>query len=1089
MSRTDIHFSVSLFHYFAIFTANFPMSLASPIIITNATEHNLRAICLEIPKNKLIVVTGVSGSGKSSLVFDVLYREAESRYLSSFSFHARQFIGKMHKPRVEKIEGLSPAISVQQRPSGGNQRSTVGTLTGLYDYLRLLYARFGQPSGESAQFKIGRSLFSFNSVDGACPFCKGLGVEDRLDPELLIADSALTLRQGALVITAPNGYIIYSQVTLDVLNQVCQAEGFNIDIPWKDLTEAQKHIVLYGSDKIEIPFGKHPLESRMRWSGITAKPREMGYYKGILPIMEAILQRDRNKNILRFVRSGKCSKCNGRRLNEQALSILLGGYNIAELTALQPDELLKVLKDVKLTIKDLQIAGNVIEKIAVRLNLMIELGLGYLTLDRDSSSLSGGESQRLKLAVQSVTGLTGVMYILDEPSVGLHPHETRKLIEILRSLRDQGNTVIVVEHDEEIIRNADWLIDIGPGPGLSGGAVIFNLDAGEIDGLPEDVLRKSRTLSFLKGIEKIPVPSSRREGKGFLNVEGACINNLENIDASFLLGAINVVTGVSGAGKSSLVHQTLAGFLRHKLTGSPPENDRYKEIRGWESISKMIEIDQSPIGKTPRSNPATYTGLFDLIRDLFAMQPRAKEKGFGKSRFSFNTPGGRCESCQGAGYQQIGMHFMGNVEIVCETCHGGRFDPETLDVTYQGKNISEVLEMPVSSALKFFGDHDKIRHFLDILEKLGLGYLTLGQRSSTLSGGEAQRVKMATELARPSRAHTLYILDEPTTGLHQADVGVLINALNSLADHGHTLIMIEHHLDMIVNADHVIDLGPGSGREGGRLLFSGTPEQLLNCRQSFTAEAYRNHIHFYHPASRIPFPVSRIPYPTSRISFSGLTTHNLKNLDVNIPHQQITVITGVSGSGKSSLAFDSLHAESQNRFLESFSTYARTRIGLKEKPDFEEASGLTPTFAVDQRKFTDNPRSTVGTITGIYDVYRLLYSRLGLSLSSPQGLVSNVQIPLSSLFSFNHQDGACQACDGLGFRMSCDPDKLITNPEKSVLSGALDGTRTGKFYGDPFGQYIAILKSVGMVYGIDFSKPWLELAESEKDVFLSWYKG
>jgi len=1031
------------------------------------------------------VVTGVSGSGKSSLAFDVLYREAENKYLSSFSFHARQFIGKMRKPDVEKIEGLPPAISVQQQSASGNQRSTVGTFTGIYDYLRLLYARVGKPGIGYENMKIGRGLFSFNSPEGACQACKGLGLEDRLDPGLLIADPYRTLRQGALVITAPNGYIIYSQVTMEVLDQVCRSEGFNVDIPWNELTEQQKHIVLYGSDKIEIPFGKHPLESRMRWSGITAKPREMGYYKGILPIMETILKRDRNKNILRFVRSGKCTVCNGQRLNEKALSVFLGSYHIAGLTSLPLAGLRKTLLNFNLRPGDLPVADPVIAKIVERLDLMIELGLGYLTLDRETPSLSGGESQRLKLAVQSVTGLSGMLYIFDEPSIGLHPHDTLKLIRVLKSLRDQGNTVMVVEHEEEFIRQADWIIDIGPGPGIYGGEVLLNISTDEIDGLPENILRRSKTLSFLKKIETIPIPAVRRPGNGILKVEGASVNNLKNIDAAFLLGALNVVTGVSGAGKSSLVHNTLAGFIRNKLSGKPVETSQFSDIRGWESVKRLLEIDQSPIGKTPRSNPATYTGLFDRVRDLFASLPQAKNRGYDRGRFSFNTRGGRCESCQGAGYRQIGMHFMGNVEVLCETCNGKRFNNETLSIAYKGKNIFEVLEMPVSEALLFFENQDRIRPYLETLVRLGLGYLTLGQRSSTLSGGEAQRVKLATELAKPSSAHTLYILDEPTTGLHQADVGVLINALNRLVEQGHTLILIEHHLAMMAAADWIIDLGPGSGANGGNLIFNGRPEQLLNCENSVTADAYREYLKSYrpssatHPARTTNFKEkspSLIPSALSCIHFKGVTTHNLKNLEVKIPHHKITVLTGVSGSGKSSLAFDTLHAEGQNRFLESFSTYARTRIGLEEKPGFEEVSGLTPTFAVDQRMVQQNPRSTVGTMTGIYDLYRLLYSRLGHP--GPTG-------PLSSLFSFNHQEGACPECDGIGFSTACDPDKLITNPEKSILSGAMDRSGTGKFYGDPFGQYVASLKSVGSKYGIDFSKPWTALSDREKKIALS----
>lgn len=1044
------------------------------------------------------MVTGVSGSGKSSLIHDVLYREAESRYLGSFSTFARQFMGKLKKPDVEKVDGLSPAIALDQKSVVSNPRSTVGTITGIYDSLRLLFARIGSPAGPGDIFPIGRSLFSFNSSVGACPACKGLGIEDFLDPELLIADQNRTLREGALVITAPNGYIIYSQVTLDVLDQVCRSEGFHIDIPWKELTPEQKHIVLYGSNKIEIPFGKHPLESRMKWSGITAKPRELGYYKGILPVMEAILQRDRNKNILRFVRSGKCRVCNGRRLNEKALSIKIHGYNIAEMAALQLDDLQKAIEEFDFAKSELSIAGPIVAQVSKQVGFLKRLGLAYLSTDRASTTLSGGESQRLRMAAQADMGLSGMICIFDEPSIGLHSHDITQLIAILKEIRDKGNTVIVVEHDEDIIHNADWLIDIGPGSGVNGGEILFNGTLMEASQLPDAQIRKSRTLSFLFGFEQIAIPSQRNPGSGFITIEGAAANNLKNIDVKFKLQALNVVTGVSGAGKSTLTNQILGAFLQNEIHKANENVGKFREIKGWEGIGKLILIDQSPIGRTPRSNPATYTGLFDHIRDLFAKQPESVSQGYDKSRFSFNTAGGRCESCEGAGYQQIGMHFMGNVEVVCETCEGRRFDEKTLGITFQGKNISEILEMTVSSAVAFFSDEPKILRYLETLDSLGLGYLALGQRSSTLSGGEAQRIKLTTELAKPQSEHTLYIIDEPTTGLHLADTCVLLKAIDGLIAQGHTIILIEHHLGLISAADHIIDLGPGSGREGGSLLFSGSPEEMVNYDGSFTANALKEY-RISDIERRIPnfFPIENqdrsIFLPTGNSSgiqhsilLKGVSTHNLKNIDVEIPHNKITVITGVSGSGKSSLAFDTIFAEGQNRFLESFSPYVRSRIGMKEKPDFEGISGLTPTFAVDQGRIVRNPRSTVGTMTGIYDHYRLLFSRIGQT--RPELPITDHELriaqPTSGLFSFNQQHGACPACDGLGYQTVCDPGRLITDPEKSLLDGALGGTKTGKFYGDPHGQYVATMKAVANKYGIDFTQPWNKISSEGKKLAL-----
>lgn len=1054
------------------------INVTDSIRITNASENNLHSVSVDIPRNKLVVVTGISGSGKSSLVFDVIYREAENRYLGSFSSYARQFLGRMKRPDVERVEGLSPAIVVAQKSGGRNARSTVGTITELYDYLRLLYARIGKPGFNSPEIIINRSLFSFNSPAGACPACNGLGVEDRLDPDLLVADETKSLRDRALVITAPNGYIIYSQVTMAVLDQVCRTEGFNVDIPWKDLATEQKNIVLYGSDKIEIPYGKHTLESRMRWSGITAKPREMGYYKGILPVMETILKRDRNKNILRFVRTGNCSHCHGTRINDKALSVRINGRNIADLAALQLDELKEVLENLQLSDVEKQIAEPITKKIIKRIDLLTRLGLGYLTTDRVSLSLSGGEAQRLRLATQAGTDLSGILYIFDEPSAGLHPRDTTRLIKVLEDLRDNGNTVIVVEHEEEFIRHADWLIDIGPGAGINGGEILLNIPGNEIDGLPESTVKKSRTLSFLKGFEKIYLPQRRRKGAKEIQILGAVHHNLKNINVAFLSEALNVVTGVSGAGKSSLINDILGNFLRKKLHGFFTNPGSYKEIKGWENITKVISIDQAPIGRTPRSNPATYTGLSDLIRDLFAEQPDSKARGFTKSHFSFNTEGGRCDSCGGAGYLQIGMHFMGNVEVLCEKCEGRRFNDETLGITYKNRNISGVLELSVSEALEFFSDQPRILRFLKTLDSLGLGYLTLGQRSSTISGGEAQRVKLATELARPQSAHTLYLLDEPTTGLHAADVSRLLLALNKLILLGNTVIVIEHHLALVAAADRIIDLGPESGRDGGYLVAAGTPEEIVDCEGSWTGKALREYFMKPPPFSPLPQLVEGTGVGADRgVCFKGITTNNLQNIDVSFPTNKITVVTGVSGSGKSSLAFDTLYAEGMNRFMESFSTYARTQIGIKEKADFEEVSGLTPTLAVEQRIISVNPRSTVGTMTGIYDFTRLLFSRVATSETSETPV-------LSSLFSFNHQHGACSSCDGLGYRTVCDPDQLITHPERSILNGAIDGTKTGRFYGDPYGQYIATLKAAGQKYGIDFAKRWNDLSDVEKEIAL-----
>ncbi len=1065
--------------------------MPSSITITRATEHNLRSVSLTIPRNKFIVVTGVSGSGKSSLVYDVLFRESESRYLGSFSSYARQFMGRFRKPSVESVEGLSPAIALDQKSVAANPRSTVGTLTGIWDLLRLLYARTGKPDGSAGDFPVSRSLFSFNSPEGACPVCNGLGVEDFLDPGLLVEDPRKTLREGALVITAPNGYIIYSQVTLDVLDQVCRAEGFNIDIPWQDLTPGQKHIVLYGSDRIEIPYGKHPLESRMKWSGITAKPREMGYYKGILPVMETILRRDRNRNILRFVRTGPCRRCGGTRLNDRSRSVRIGGLAIDDLASMELHRLPAVLQSIPFDATAKPVSAPVIRQIEALALQLCRLGLGHLTAHRESGSLAAGDARRLRLATLAGMDLSGMICIFDEPSVGLHPHDILPLIDILKEIRDKGNTVVVVEHDDIFLRHADWITDLGPGAGRNGGEILFNGTPEEGMALPMTAVLESPTLSFLHGVGIKEVIAGQKTSSGEITVRGATSRNLKKIDATFRLGMLNVVTGLSGSGKSTLVNHTLGAFLENRLQGAGKPEGSAASISGWEGVGKVICIDSSPIGRTPRSNPATYTGLFDRVRDLFARLPESVSRGYDKSRYSFNTPGGRCETCGGAGYQQVGMHFLGTVEVLCDDCQGKRFDDDTLAVNYRGKNISAILEMTVSEACGFFAGEPKIVNYLEILEQLGLGYLSLGQRSSTLSGGEAQRIKLAAEMARPQSRHTLYIMNEPTTGLHPADIDVLLNAFDRLIGQGHTVIVTEHNPALILAAGHVIDLGPGSGSDGGSVVFEGSPGELMLHEHSSTAKALNEY--------RTPDIEHRMTKGTDSgfspsenqcsifelrnfISLKGVCTHNLKNISLSIPHNKITVITGVSGSGKTSLAYDTIHAEAQNRFFDSFSPYIRSRIGMYRQAEAEEITGLTPTFATDQAMPRHQPRSTVGTVTGIYDHYRLLFSRL--ASSSPDQGQGRGGV-LSTLFSFNHEHGACPDCDGLGQRTVCDVEKLITDPARSLLSGALDGTRTGRFYGDPGGQYVATLRAVGTRFGIDLSLPWQELpAEARQVVWL-----
>ncbi|MFA8342367.1 MAG: excinuclease ABC subunit UvrA [Rhodothermaceae bacterium] len=1164
--------------------------MSDKIKILKAAEHNLKSIDVEIPHNSLTVITGVSGSGKSSLAYDVLYKESQRRYLESFSNYSRQYIGKLNRPDVEKISGLKPALAIDQKTVTYNPRSTVGTMSQIYDFLRILFAKSGKVicsncgeevtekrvenviksvqnryqnrevnlfaqivDGHTGTYKsklaelkskgiekvliddqltdlstmpdldksmrhsiwaltqrvkveaseefnklvkeafdlgkgvvkiesggefervslkhhctncnseipeIGSRLFSFNSKYGACSECNGLGLKERIDPELLLADKTKTLREGALVPTTPTGYIVYSQVTVDALNEVCNAHGFDVETPWNQLSEEQQNVIWYGSEKVQIPFGKHSLESRLKWSGITAKPRELGYYKGMLPIMEEILKRDRNDNILRFVSSVTCPHCNGTRLRKEARSVFINDKNISEIAAMPIADLKEFLSCIELT----EVTKPIVKKLQNRIESLIELGLDYLTTDREAVSLSGGEAQRIRLATQVGTGLQGVLYIFDEPSVGLHSKDNHRLINLMKKIRDNGNTVVVVEHDEETIRAADYVIDIGPYAGINGGELIFNGKAAEIN-------EESITGKFLTGKEKIDKCWEVQKSKKSILIKGASQFNLKKIDVEFKVGMLNLVTGVSGAGKSTLVHSILGKALRQQLGSTKEIPGEHSSIEGLENFSKLIEIDQSPIGRTPRSNPATYTKLFDLIRDLFASLPESKERKYKKGRFSFNNKGGRCETCQGAGVEEIGMHFLANSEVICEECNGKRFNEETLEIKYKEKNIYEVLELSIEEAIRFFNEEEKILKILHTMNDLGIGYLKLGQPSTTLSGGEAQRVKLASELQKQSKGKTLYILDEPTNGLHSADIKILLKAFADLIKKGNTIIVIEHNIDFIKTADWIVDLGPDGGNKGGEVVASGTPEEIAQTEKSYTGEALRK---MFSQRTNADTDKEIVP---ENILIKNAKANNLKNIDVEIPVNKTTVITGVSGSGKSSIAFDTLYAEARNRFTESFSPNARRMIGKIKEAGIEECYGITPAIAVNQKTSRSNPRSTVGTSTDLFDNYRLLFSRIGIDKKTSE----KAKLP-ASMFSFNNHSAACEECKGLGIKISASPEKLVTYPGRSLLKGALDGTKTGKFYGDEFGQYTATLKEAGKYRGVDFSNSFNELNKEEIDI-------
>jgi len=1006
------------------------------IVIQGARTNNLKNISLRIPHNKLIVVTGISGSGKSSLVFEIIAKEGQRRYFETLPSFARQFMGKLNRPDVDEIEGLSPVIAIGQRTTGMHARSTVGTLSDMYDLLRLLYARTGTTDKDIA---LSRALFSFNSEVGKCTNCNGIGREEKIDLNRLITFPEKSIREGALAPTLPNGYIMYSQVTIDVLNQVCEAEGFHVDIPWNELTELQRKVILYGSDKIKVPFGKHSLESRLKWTGIKAKPREEGHYKGMIPIMSDILRRDRNANILKYVHAVTCQACKGARLNEDALSVKVHGKSIAEIGHFELNELKSWIQSNAWG----TVAREIIEKMEAQVDLLEDLGLGHLTLDRSSKSLRASEIQRIRVANQLLVPLSDVLYVFDEPSIGLHREENERLIYHLKQLVKKGNTVIVVEHDLDTIRHADHIIELGPKAGVNGGEIIFN-------GANRFRIKFTKPQSFSK-LNPKPATNSIR-------LIGCQERNLQEIDVTFQLGKLNVVSGRSGVGKSSLVKGILLKAIRQQLGmegGGPANLTRHENL---DAIKKMIFIDHSPIGKTPRSNPATYLGLSDHIRDLYARLPESKTQGFTKSRFSFNNKGGRCETCQGAGKTQIGMHFLGNVDLVCGTCDGDRFNEETLQVKYKGLSIADCYKLSINEAITFFEDQKKVLTGLNILQEIGLGYLRLGQSSTTLSGGEAQRVKIANQLQKKDAGDTLYVIIEPTIGLHHDDIHTLLQLFDRIKRKGNTIVCIEQNEAVIGGSDWHIELGPKSGAGGGRIVYQGIPREENSQREGL-----------------LPSSTEAEFIVPNEILLNGVTTHGLKNIDVRIPKNQLTVVTGVSGSGKSSLVYDTLFAESNARFTESLSTYNRSFLQQNSEAVIASFSGLGPAIGINRRGGAPSRRSTVGTLSGVYDAFRLLYSRI----AQHEGKVYTAQH-----FSFNHHLGACPICEGLSVKHTCDPDQVIVNRNLSILDGAVSENKAVAYYTDVNGQFMATLKEVAKQKNWNLERPWQQLGQEVKDTIL-----
>ena len=1026
------------------------------IVIQGARTNNLKDISLRIPHNKFIVVTGMSGSGKSSLVFDIIAKEGQRRYFETLPSFARQFMGKLSRPDVDEIEGLSPVIAIGQGSAGVHARSTVGTMSDLYDLLRLLFARTGTTD---RNIGLSRALFSFNSVVGKCPHCKGIGKQEQIDLKKLIAFPEKTIREGALAPTLPTGYIMYSQVTIDVLNQVCEAEGFHVDIPWIELADEQRAVILYGSNKIKVPFGKHSLESRLKWTGIKAKPREEGYYKGMVPIMSDILRRDRNANILKYVHSIRCEACNGTRLNADALSVLVQGKSIAEVAALELNELKVWIESHTWS----NVGGEIVERIKAQVEVLEDLGLGHLTLDRSSKSLRASEIQRIRMANQLLVPLSDVLYVFDEPSIGLHREENQRMINHFKQLVAKGNTVMVVEHDLNTIAHADHIIEIGPAAGLYGGRLIFNGALSEFT--QQDTLQEvSPTYRALKDAitqkGSLVATNSRKAMPSedqFMCLLGCHSRNLQHIDVVFQLGKLNVVSGRSGVGKSSLVKDTLLKAVQQRLGLTVDAPLQLKGHENLEAVGAIVFIDHTPIGKTPRSNPATYLGLSDHIRDLYASLPESKAQGFTKSRFSFNNKGGRCETCQGAGKTQIGMHFLGNVDLVCSGCNGDRFNEETLEVRYKGLSIADVYQLSINEAVSFFADQKKVLAGLNILQEIGLGYLTLGQSSTTLSGGEAQRIKIANQLQKKSTGSTLYIIIEPSIGLHHGDLKSLLQLFESIKQQGNTIVCIEQNEAIIGWSDWHIELGPKGGALGGQLVYQGSPR----LGQGIAIEEVHQEI----PKAMAP----------QEIVLKGVTTHGLKNIDVSIPKNCLTVVTGVSGSGKSSLVYDTLFSESNARFTESLSVYNRSFLQQNSEAEIASFSGLGPAIGVNRKGGAPSKRSTVGTLSGVYDAFRLLYSRI--SQQDGQGFTAQH-------FSFNHHLGACPTCEGLGVKLTCNPEEVIVAPDRSVLEGAVSENKALGYYSDVNGQFIATLKEVAKQQHWNIESPWQDLENEIKETIL-----
>ena len=951
--------------------------------IVNAHQNNLKNIDLTIPENVLIVVTGLSGSGKSSLAMGVIANEGYRYFLESLPAYNQQNNQLIPTAEVDEIMGLPTVIKVEQSKRFQSINATFGTLSELTDVFRILFSRF------STDIVLSKSLFSFNHPKGACEMCNGVGEQEFIDVQKLVGDKEKTLREGAIITTLPNGYIVYSQVTMEELNKVCKAHGFNVDIPWKELTEEQQEVILNGSDRLKVFYGKHGEESRLKWEGIKAKPREEGFYKGMLPIMKDILKRDRNNNILKFVSSRNCPSCNGARIKSEHLKYEWKGFNFQSWLSFTLVDLYEAL-----IISNLSSSESIlVDKIRNQLFDLIHLGMGAYKLSSPSSELSSGDAQRIKLINQVNSNLQGILYVFDEPSIGLSAEYQRYLLHVLNRLILRGNTVLVVEHDLDFIKAADWIIELGPESGVHGGELVFN-------GSTKDFLNakdiQSATLEALYS----KVPSNNKNPR--ILSENVFVPNLKELTVI--------------ARKTNQIEDRITDFCE-------------KEQLNW-----IIVTDQ-PIGKTPRSNPSTYVGIADKIRDLLSKTVQAKALKLKSSAFSFNNKEGRCENCEGAGVITLSMSFMGSVNQVCPKCNGKRFKREVLEVQWSGKNIADIYSLSLEEAFVFFASEKKIVEVLSLMLQLGLGYLKLGQPSNTLSGGEAQRIKLTKHFAKKS-TKTFLLLEEPSIGLHHKNVLQLIKALHHLKENTAGIVCFDNHSLFLSNCDLLVE----NSLEAEHFDFKKEEKEQRDV-----------------------------------ISIKGARTHNLKNLNIDFPKHKLSVVTGVSGSGKSSLVIDTLHAYGLQEMSKQFSSYQRSRVGVNFQMDVDYISGLTPTICITRKEKNFSNYSDIAKQIGIDKVLRFAFSRVakydGEDLSA-------------SHFSNNHELGRCEACGGIGDALIPDLDKIVLDQNKSISTGLLSHNKALSYYGHEGSQYMAILQKVGEKHGFTLETPFKDLTDHQKDIFL-----